>query len=732
MKHPIVFGRVVAQTAGAGILVATCGSLACSSGSNATSGETTAGQGGASTGGRSGSGYGGGTASSGGASGATGGSGTNSTGGSTARGTGGAVSNSSGGTVSSGGSPGGTGGHSGGASGATGGNGANSTGGSTARGTGGAVSNSSGGTVSSGGNPGGTGGHSGGASGATGGISATGGASTNSTSVVPTCQANCTGKTCGDDGCNGTCGGCPPSQLCGSSGTCVASSSTTSIVVDAHSQGTPISSAIYGVAFNSDDSMQLAALNRWGGDAVSSYNWQIDVSNSGSDWNCANYKGRFTSPTPDPSLTTSSDQFVHYNITRQADTLMTIPITGWVASMVTPNPGTPDCAGGTAISTCCQTLGTSEEELVDQGSGVLDASFMGSWVTHLVSTFGSAANGGVKYYQLDNEPDNWQGLRTDIYPALYPPGTWCEPFYTTNTSIGTSLNQDFINRTMAYSKAIKAADPTASVLFMCTENAEDLVAIPNNECGNPTGPYSVNSSLTMAILKLGAAAQAANHVRLLDCVDMHYPFLYPRKGLGDTSAFWDSTSTSVVPHVQGWINSTYPGTGICVSEYNVPNDGSDGNTPDPTTGAQQADLLGMYGRLGYKVASYFVTLVHGSTHLPIYNAMAMYRNYDGNGGRFGSYSVGTASPNAGVNVYASTDSPTNPTKLWVMLVNVSSANQTNLSITVNNFTPSGSAEVYQMVDGAAPAAAPAATITNGIIGGLSLSSGSVALLAMSK
>ena len=155
---------------------------------------------------------------------------------------------------------------------------------------------------------------------------------------------------------------------------------------------------------------------------------------------------------------------------------------------------------------------------------------------------------------------------------------------------------------MAYAKAVKAADPTASVLFMCTENAHDLVALPNVECGSPAGPYSVSNSLTMAILKLAAAQEAATHVRLLDCVDMHYPF--PGKGLGDTSALWDTTSTSVVPHVQGWINSTYPGTGICVSEYNVPKDGGDGNTPDATTGTQLADILGMYGRLGYQVASY--------------------------------------------------------------------------------------------------------------------------------
>jgi hypothetical protein len=314
------------------------------------------------------------------------------------------------------------------------------------------------------------------------------------------------------------------------------------VTVDADSQKTSISSGIYGVALNSDDSMQIAGLNRWGGDATEPYNWKIDVSNAGHDWNCANYKGSlFTCPSPESSLTTSSDQFVHYNITKSADTLMTIPITGWVASMATPNPGNPDCAGGTSIANCCTTLGTSEEEVVDQGSSVLDTSFMSDWVAHLVSTFGSAANGGVQYYQLDNEPDNWQGLRGDIYPTFYPPGTWCELFYTTNAATGTSLNQDFINRTMAYAKGVKSSDPTAAVLFMSTENSADLQALPDVECGNPAGPYSIENSLTKAILTLAAAADAAGHQRLLDCVDMHYPF--PGKGLGDTQTLWDSTST---------------------------------------------------------------------------------------------------------------------------------------------------------------------------------------------
>jgi hypothetical protein len=629
-----------------------------------------------------------------------------------------------GGTVGQGGSGSGAGGVGTGGATAKGGAGGGSGG---ATGTGGSSVGTGGTSVGTGGSSVGTGGTAVG----TGGAVSSGG-SIGAAGAGVACTSDCTGKTCGDDGCGHTCGGCPPSQLCGPSQTCVASSSTTSVVVDPTSQGTPISAGIYGVAGNSDDSMKVAGLNRWGGDATSSYNWKIDVSNAGDDWNCANYKGRFDSPAPDSSLTSSSDQFVHYNIAQHVDSLMTIPISGWVASMATPNPGTPDCAGSSQISNCCTTLGTSEEEVVDKGSSVLDTSFMGSWVSHLVSTFGSAAGGGVRYYQLDNEPDNWQFLRADIYPALYPDptSTQCEPFYSTNSSIGTSLNQDFINRTMAYATAIKTADPTASVLFMSTENAPDLVALPNVECGTPAGPYTVASPLTMAILKLAATQEASTHVRPLDCVDMHYPF--PGKGLGDTSALWDGSGTAVPPHIQGWINSTYAGTGICVSEYTVPNDGTDGSTPDATTGPQEADILGMYGRLGYQVASYWTTLVHNTTHLPIYNAMAMYRNYDGNGGRFGAFSIGAASPNASVNVYAASDSPTAPTKVWVMLVNISGAAQSGLSITLKNFTPSGAAQVYRMVGGAAPTADTAVTPTNGTITGFSLAAGSVALLVMSK
>jgi hypothetical protein len=121
-----------------------------------------------------------------------------------------------------------------------------------------------------------------------------------------------------------------------------------------------------------------------------------------------------------------------------------------------------------------------------------------------------------------------------------------------------------------------------------------------------------------------------------------------------------------------------------------------------------------------------------STHLPIYNAMAMYRNYDGNGDRVGAFSLGAASPSKGVNVYAASDSPTNPRKVWVMLVNVSGSAQSGLSITFKNFTPAGSALVYRMTNGGAPAPDTAVAITDGTIPGFSLASNAVALLVISR
>ena len=70
------------------------------------------------------------------------------------------------------------------------------------------------------------------------------------------------------------------------------------LAVDATASVHPISPYMYGINEYADSglaSIMRIPLRRFGGDATTSYNWQIDVSNSASDWyfeNCAQYSGK--------------------------------------------------------------------------------------------------------------------------------------------------------------------------------------------------------------------------------------------------------------------------------------------------------------------------------------------------------------------------------------------------------------------------------------------------------
>jgi hypothetical protein len=117
-------------------------------------------------------------------------------------------------------------------------------------------------------------------------------------------------------------------------------------------------------------------------------------------------------------------------------------------------------------------------------------------------------------------------------------------------------------------------------------------------------------------------------------------------------------------------------------------------------------------------------------HNYAYNAFAMFRNYDGAGGKFGDVAVGAASSYSGVHAYSATDSTSNPTTLWIMLVNTGTSTQSNMTVTISHFAAGASAKVYQSVNGAAPAAAANATISGGAISGLSIAASSVMLLVV--
>jgi hypothetical protein len=152
----------------------------------------------------------------------------------------------------------------------------------------------------------------------------------------------------------------------------------------------------------------------------------------------------------------------------------------------------------------------------------------------------------------------------------------------------------------------------------------------------------------------------------------------------------------LLPRVQQWIAAEYPGTDVCVSEYNW-NLNDAGN---PVAGLVEADVLGLFGKYGVRLAAFWTTPVDGGgAPQPAYRAFQLYRNADGAGRGFGDTSVTAASPLAKVAIYGALDSPTGA--LTVIVIN---KDTTALAapLQLANFDAAATAKVWQVVEGGAP------------------------------
>ena len=78
----------------------------------------------------------------------------------------------------------------------------------------------------------------------------------------------------------------------------------TTVNVDANANRHAINPNIYGIAYGDAYDMTTlnAPLNRWGGDATSRYNWQIDAHSAGADWYFETYSDGSGTPADPPTL----------------------------------------------------------------------------------------------------------------------------------------------------------------------------------------------------------------------------------------------------------------------------------------------------------------------------------------------------------------------------------------------------------------------------------------------
>jgi hypothetical protein len=383
----------------------------------------------------------------------------------------------------------------------------------------------------------------------------------------------------------------------------------------------------------------------------------------------------------------SADLMINtYKAASNAHALLTIPIIPYVNKSAAWTCSFPVSVYGAQQSTnpyvhpngdnCGNSITTGGVQLLDNNiyANHIDntVALQQGWLQHLLSTFGTAANGGVPYYQLDNEPGGWSNTHRDVEPN--------QPDYNTIINLGQQ-----------YAAMIKQTDPSAKVFGPVDFTLGGWIGTPSQQDNLYAGQY---------YLQQMAAYDQANHRRILDYFDEHYygGGSTDAAELGSTRALWDPTFNSgswveqyyfdgpmmLLPRFQNWIQTYYPGTKLAVSEYSF----SSGTNPlvDALT---EADVLGIYGRQSLDFANLWT--VPQPTD-PVAYSFRLYRNYDGAGGQFGDTSVNSTSTDQGqLSVYGALRSSDGA--LTVIAINkTTSAIQTGL--TLANFTSNATATVY--------------------------------------
>ena len=489
------------------------------------------------------------------------------------------------------------------------------------------------------------------------------------------------------------------------------------IQIDALANRHAISPLIYGVAFASSSSQLQdlnAPLHRSGGNGTTTYNWQNNAWNHAADWYFESIAESSSAAGGD------GDDFITTSKNGGAQAMLTIPMIGWVAKLgpgraslasyntnkygpqTGSDPYWPAAGNGVSLATGLDITTNDPTDANLTG----DTNFQAEWVQHLTNQWGTATNGGLLYYIMDNEWSLWDSTHRDVHPVG-----------ATMTEVFT----DFCN----YATMVKGIDPNALVAgpeewswpgyfysgydqqWSGAHNDYNPAHYPDRIAhgGQDFGPWFLS--------QVNLRSQAASR-RLLDVFTLH---CYPQgNGQGtyesgddvsttaqllrnrSTRQFWDTNYMdpswignviALIPRMRNWVTTNYPGTKTGITEYNW---GAESFINGATA---QADIYGIFGREGLDMSTRWTT---PDPSTPTYKAMKMYRNYDGNKSTFGDTSVAMTVPDPD-NLSAFAAIRTNDSALTIMVINKDLVNATPLRAAITNFANSGTAQVWQLTSG---------------------------------
>lgn len=464
-----------------------------------------------------------------------------------------------------------------------------------------------------------------------------------------------------------------------------------------------ISPYIYGVNSGVDLTKVAAGSFRLGGNRLSAYNWENNVSNAGSDYKnmsdmylIQKVAEEFRTVPGGAALDASksaADNNVPY-------TLLTLQMLGYVSSSkrgsVTEKFAAPSEYWKKVVN-------RKEGELSLTPDKKDDYVYMDEYLNYLFDKVGkSDSTTGFKAYALDNEPSLWKGTHSLVQRGELT----CSELIAKSTDLA-SLVKDMDSGAEVFGPSLFGYSA-----FDSFTNPSDWQQLKSDN------NYRWFIDYYLDAMKKEGDAQGR---RLLDVLDLH--FYTEAKGVcGERisggckhydnedciRARLDSTRSLYDPdyHEDSWINDTgaeffpllpnvqqsidtyYPETKLAFTEYNF------GGGDHISGGVTQADMLGIFAEYGVYFASIWSFDPDNIYQLAAIN---MFTDYDGQGSGFGDTLVESSSSDRNtVSVYSAVDSDNDDGKLKIIAVNKSVNDDTPIKISLTGEKKYTSAAVYSL------------------------------------
>jgi hypothetical protein len=435
------------------------------------------------------------------------------------------------------------------------------------------------------------------------------------------------------------------------------------LTIDPGKPGRHISPLIYGHNQVRDPGRYGVSSLRAGGNRFTAYNWENNASNAGRDFMFQSdgflVAGSTTPDAPGEAVRPMLEAAHELG----AAAIVTIPIVDYVAA---------DKLGDGDVTRTADYLTTRfKQNRPTRGGGGPPSSsvpdltdafvYQDEFVTWLVNTFPDAS----LMFSLDNEPDLWNLTHKEVHPQ-------------------SVMYDELIKRNSDYARAIKGVWPWAPVLGFVSYGWQGYLSLNG-------APDAGKGDFVDYYLTQMKAAEDSEGARLIDYLDLHW---YPEaQGIAASGAavrivlanpdsapgmvdarvqaprsLWDPDyreqswiggPIALIPRMRQKIEAHYPKTQLAFTEWNY------GGGGDMSGAVATADVLGVFGREGVGAANIWPS-GQGAFTLA---ALAIFRNFDGAGARFGDMSVSAqASSIYSSSVYASLDS-SHPSRLVIVAIN---------------------------------------------------------------